>query len=79
LSIDRSATLVAAYELLGDMNDDDAIDKSDIETFILALADPAAYQQRFPMIDRLRRGDVNGDGRLDEADIRRFVELVLGE
>lgn len=79
LSIDRSATLVAAYELLGDMNDDDAIDKSDIETFILALADPAAYQQRFPTIDRLRRGDVNGDGRLDEADIRRFVELVLGE
>lgn len=79
LAIERSGALVAAYELLGDMNDDDLLDKRDVELFILALADPAAYQQRYPTVDRRRRGDINGDGQLDQEDIRSFVELVLGE
>lgn len=73
------AVWVAEYGLLGDMNDDRALDKYDVDAFILALSNPGGYERLYPAVARTQRGDVNGDGELDERDVAPFVELLLGE
>lgn len=60
--------------LLGDMNGDGTLDFGDINPFILALSDPAAYAQQFPGIDPNVAGDMDGNGVLDFGDINPFVE-----
>jgi len=59
----------------GDLNCDGLVNNGDIPAFVLAMTDPAAYQQKFPGCDRLR-ADVNGDGIVNNADIPLFVELL---
>ena len=65
--------LVAA----GDLNCDGSIDAFDIEPFLLALFDPAGYQEQHPDCDRML-ADINGDGNVDAFDIESFLELLFG-
>jgi hypothetical protein len=62
---------------LGDLNCDGALDAFDIDPFVLALTDPAAYEEQFPEC-RLARADVNGDGAVDAFDIDPFVARLTG-
>ncbi len=61
----------------GDLNCDGAEDFGDINPFVLALTNPAAYQQKFPDC-RLLQGDCNGDGLVDFGDINPFVRILTG-
>ena len=62
----------------GDLNCDGVVNFDDINPFVLALSDPAGYQQQYPNCNILN-GDVNGDGRVDFADINPFVALLTGQ
>lgn len=70
-------TATAVYVRLGDMNDDDVLDRNDVDAFVLALVAPHVYERHYPAVNRERRGDVNGDGSFDERDIESFVDLLL--
>ncbi len=59
-----------------DMNCDGAVDNGDIDAFVLALLDPAAYHAAFPNCN-IASGDVNGDGGVDNGDIDAFVACLL--
>ncbi len=61
----------------GDLNCDGAVNFADINPFVLALSNPAVYQQQFPNCN-LMNGDVNGDGAVNFADINPFVALLTG-
>lgn len=61
----------------GDLNCDGAVNVLDINAFILAIANPAAYQAAYPACD-LSNGDCNGDGATDVLDINAFAALVGG-
>ena len=72
--------LVIAYSadiVPGDLNCDCHIDFGDINPFVLALSDPAAYAQQYPGCNILD-GDINGDGHVDFGDISPFVTLLIG-
>jgi hypothetical protein len=62
--------------LRGDVNCDGNIDFFDIDPFLLALFDPAAYAIAFPDCD-LSRADVNGDTLVNFFDIDPFVDLLF--
>jgi C1A family cysteine protease len=64
-------------EALGDMNCDGVVNGYDIDPFVLALTDPAAYAGAFPDC-RAMNADVNGDGQLNGFDIDPFVQLLIG-
>lgn len=61
----------------GDLNCDGNVDFADINPFVLALTNPAAYQTAFPDCD-IKNGDINGDDLVDFADINPFVRLLTG-
>lgn len=61
---------------LGDMNCDGAVDVFDINPFVEAVLDSAAYEANHPGC-AISLGDINGDGFVDVFDINPFVELVL--
>ncbi len=63
--------------LLGDLNCDGVVSVGDINPFVLALTDPAAYAAAFPDCDALN-GDCNEDGQISVGDINCFVALVTG-
>ncbi len=63
--------------LAGDVNCDGSIDAFDIEPFILALTDPAAYGVAYPDCPR-GSADANGDGLVDAFDIEPFIALLVG-
>jgi len=44
---------------------------------VLALSDPAAYEQAFPNCD-INNADINGDGSVNNFDIDPFVECIAG-
>ncbi len=60
----------------GDLNCDGTVDIVDVPPFVLALNDPAAFQQAFPGCDP-NRADVNGDALVNGADVAAFVNLLL--
>lgn len=60
----------------GDMNCDGGVDNLDIDPFVLAIHDRAAYETAYPDCD-LRLGDLNGDGTVDNEDIEPFLSQVL--
>ncbi|TWT40412.1 BNR/Asp-box repeat protein [Phycisphaerae bacterium RAS1] len=64
-------------QLLGDMNCDGDVDVLDINPFVLAIADPAAYQAAFPSC-LLINGDADGSGTVNVLDINAFVALLSG-
>jgi hypothetical protein len=62
----------------GDLNGDGAVDFFDIDAFLLALFDAAAYNAQNPGLDAVLWGDVNGDGALDFFDIDPFIDVLFG-
>ncbi|TWT45152.1 FG-GAP repeat protein [Phycisphaerae bacterium RAS1] len=62
---------------LGDLNCDGLTDILDINPFVLALSDPAAYQQQFPTCP-IANSDINMDGNVNVLDINAFVALLSG-
>jgi hypothetical protein len=63
--------------LVGDVNCDGVVNNFDISPFVLALADPAAYEATYPNCDILL-ADINGDGQVNNFDITPFVTLLTG-
>jgi uncharacterized membrane protein len=61
----------------GDLNCDGFINGYDIDPFVLALTDEAAYDEHWPDCNR-SNADVNGDGDVNGYDIDPFVELLVG-
>ncbi len=68
---------VTAPATPGDLNCDGVVDFGDINPFILALSDPAAYAAAFPDC-RIANGDINGDASIDFGDINPFIALLTG-
>lgn len=62
---------------LGDLNCDGVTGFDDINPFVLALSNPAAWQAQYPDCDILN-GDINDDGSVDFSDINPFVLLLSG-
>ncbi|GEM_PF-1163782 len=62
--------------LAGDLNCDATVDSRDINPFVLALLDPAAYQSTYPDC-RWGNGDYNQNGTVDFGDIDGLVAAVL--
>ena len=63
--------------LLGDVNCDGAVDQFDIDAFVTALVNPAAYETVYPNC-YVEAADCNGDGLVNAFDIGPFVGLLLG-
>lgn len=61
--------------LLGDLNCDGAVNVFDIDPFVLALTDAAAYAAAYPDCDAMR-ADITGDGAVNVFDIDPFVSLL---
>lgn len=61
----------------GDVNCDGQIDAFDIDPFVLALSDPAAYAIAYPECD-IERANLNGDGMVNVFDIDPFVAQLAG-
>jgi hypothetical protein len=60
-----------------DMNCDGLLNAFDIDPFVLALTDPAAYTLTYPDC-YLRNADANEDGQINAFDIDPFVDLLVG-
>jgi hypothetical protein len=71
------ARWTCAYDR-GDLNCDGAVDGYDIDPFVLALTDPAAYAAAHPDCDYML-ADVNGDGAVNGYDIDPFVGVLTGQ
>jgi hypothetical protein len=59
----------------GDLNCSGCVGFDDINPFVLALTNPAGYQQAFPNCN-IMNGDINHDGRVNFGDINPFVRLL---
>ncbi|TWT44798.1 hypothetical protein RAS1_12160 [Phycisphaerae bacterium RAS1] len=67
--------LVGAQVRVGDLNCDGNVDVLDINPFIQALADPAAYAAEHPGC-HIDMADINGDLAVDIIDINGFIALL---
>jgi hypothetical protein len=61
--------------IVGDLNCDGLLSFGDINPFVLALTNPAAYYVQYPDCNRLN-ADINGDRHVDFRDINPFVTLL---
>jgi hypothetical protein len=61
----------------GDANCDGVADIFDVDPFVLALTDPAAYAATYPACDR-DQADCNDDGTVDVFDVDAFVTILTG-
>ncbi|MGE0479781.1 MAG: hypothetical protein AB7Q17_04845 [Phycisphaerae bacterium] len=59
----------------GDMNCDGSVNNFDIDAFVLALTNPAAYQAAYPGCD-IHNADVNNDGVANNFDLDAFVACL---
>jgi hypothetical protein len=60
----------------GDMNCDGLVNNFDIDPFVLALTNPAAYASAYRNCDA-RNADVNHDGSSNNFDIDPFVLCLV--
>ncbi len=60
----------------GDTNCDGSVDLQDVESFILALVDPAEYETKYPDC-HLWLADMNDDGSVDLVDIEGFIACMI--
>jgi len=63
---------------IGDLNCDGVVNAADVDPFILALANPAAYTAQFPGCPQ-NRGDANTDLLVNGDDVEPFLEILLGD
>ncbi|TWT45402.1 hypothetical protein RAS1_18270 [Phycisphaerae bacterium RAS1] len=63
--------------LAGDLNCDCVVDILDINPFVLAVGDAAAYHAAYPLC-WIDNADMNADGSIDVLDINPFIDLVSG-
>ena len=68
----------APFSSAGDLNCDCTANAFDIDPFVMALGDPAAYEAAFPNCD-IMNADANDDGLINAFDIDPFVVLLSGE
>lgn len=61
----------------GDLNCDLVVNNFDIDPFVLALTNPAAYEAAYPSCN-IENADVNQDGQVNNFDIDAFVALLTG-
>ncbi len=61
----------------GDLNCDGLVNAFDIDPFVLALTDAAAYALAYPDCDYML-ADINGDGLVNAFDIDPFVQVLTG-
>ncbi len=59
----------------GDVNCDGYVNGADIDPFVMAITDTAAYDQAYPDC-YITLADVNGDGNVNSGDIDGFVMLL---
>jgi hypothetical protein len=71
-----SAPFVGRYR--GDLNCDGVVNNFDINPFVLALTNPAAYEAMYPDCN-LTTADCNGDGVVNNFDINPFVALLVAK
>ena len=71
---DEDGNLVQTW-VAGDMNCDGQVNFGDVNAFVLAVSNPAGYQQQYPNCNILN-GDINGDGLVDFGDVNPFVSLL---
>jgi len=69
--------VVLRIALLGDMNCDGLLNAFDIDPFVLALTNPAAYAGVYPDCS-VHNADVNNDGSVNAFDIDPFVLILTG-
>ncbi|MGE0480860.1 MAG: hypothetical protein AB7Q17_10360 [Phycisphaerae bacterium] len=69
--------LAAPATAPGDLNCDGVVNNFDIDPFVLALTDAAAYRASHPDCE-ITNADANGDGALNNFDIDAFVALLAG-
>lgn len=62
---------------LGDMDGNGFIETADVNAFVQALADRAAYDSAYPGVDADLTGDFNNNGQLDLGDVSGFKAAVL--
>ena len=63
--------------VLGDLGCDGVVSFFDIDPFVLAVTDAAAYEAAYPDCD-IMAADCNGDGEVSFFDIDCFVALIVG-
>ena len=74
----RGLVDLGPYEIpFGDLNCDKALNNGDIDPFVLAITDPAAYGREYPECVR-EYADMNADGLVNNGDIDAFVALLGG-
>jgi predicted outer membrane repeat protein len=61
----------------GDLNCDGVVNNFDIDPFVLALSNPAAYTAAYPDCD-LGNADVDGNAQVNNFDIDPFVACLAG-
>lgn len=64
--------------VLGDANDDGALNNLDILPIVLAFTNLPAYELMYPQIDVHERLDMNGDGIFSNEDLGGFMEAFYG-
>jgi hypothetical protein len=75
LSAGASHSLAVVGFPRADLNCDRVINFDDVNPFVLALSDPAAYAQAYPHCD-VTSADCNADGIVNFDDINAFVNLL---
>ncbi len=70
-----NSTPGSANLIHGDLNCDGVVNFADINPFVLAISNPAAWEATYPGCPTLN-GDMNGDGDFNFGDINPFVACL---
>jgi hypothetical protein len=62
----------------GDLNGDGGVSFGDINPFVLALSNLAAFVAAYPEVNPYIAADINADGLVGFGDINPFVTLLSG-
>jgi hypothetical protein len=74
-NVNPAGTLGFPAFILGDLDCNGWVDFADINPFVLAISDPAAYGGAYPNCNFLH-GDCNSDGFVDFDDINPFIVIL---
>lgn len=74
--LNNFGSVVEVTSPLGDMNLDGNLDDADVNAFVLALTDAAAYEALYGIAPALAVADINGDTSFDLGDVGPFKTLL---